>query len=158
MLDTIYAIKFVHMIAIAVMFGTWLAIALFMLFARRSRNTSVVAVTALFVVRAEFMLMLPAVALTPLAGYPLAVAIGVNLDEYWIELSEAIYAAVVVVWLAGLMVERRIRKITQEAAVNGKPLPDSYRGLFRIWCVITLAGLAGMIAIMALMIRQPHWG
>ena len=75
MLDTIYAIKFVHMIAMAVMFGTWLSIALFMIFSRRSRNTSVVAVTALFVVRAEFMVMLPAVALTPLAGYPLATAI-----------------------------------------------------------------------------------
>ena len=157
MLDTIYAIKFVHMIAVAVMFGTWLTIALFMILSRRSRNTSVVAVTALFVVRAEFMVMLPAVALTPLAGYPLAVAIGASLDEYWIEVSEAIYAAVVLVWLVNLMLERRIRKITQEAAVNGKPLPDSYRRLFGIWCVCTLAGLAGMIAIMALMIRQPHW-
>lgn len=157
MLDTIYAIKFVHMIAIAVMFGTWLAIALFMLLAHRSRNTSVVAVTVLFAVRAEFILMLPAVAVTPLVGYPLAVAIGANLDEYWIEVSEALYAAVVVVWLAGLFVERRIRKVAQEAAVNGKPLPDSYRRLFRIWSVIMLAGLAGMIAIMVLMIRQPHW-
>ena len=157
LLDTIYALKFVHMIAIAVLFGTWLTIAVFTLFARRSRNTSVVAVTALFVVRAEFMLMLPAVVLTPLAGYPLATAIGANLDEYWIEVSGAIYAAVAVVWLANLMVERRIRKVTQGAAVNGKPLPDSYRRLFRIWCAITFAGLAGMIAIMALMIWQPHW-
>ena len=125
LLDTIYALKFVHMIAIAVLFGTWLTIAVFTLFARRSRNTSVVAVTALFVVRAEFMLMLPAVVLTPLAGYPLATAIGANLDEYWIEVSGAIYAAVAVVWLANLMVERRIRRVTQDAAVNGKPLPDS---------------------------------
>jgi len=157
MLDAIYVIKFVHMIAIAVMFGTWLAIALFMVLSRASKNTSVVAVTALFVVRAEFMLMLPAVVLTPLAGYPLAVAIGANLDEYWIELSEAIYAAVVIVWLAELFIERRIRRVTQEAAINSKPLPDSYRGLFRIWCVVALAGLSGMIAIMGLMIRQPHW-
>lgn len=157
MLDTIYAIKFVHLIAIAVMCGTWLCNALFMLLARQSRNTSVVAVTALFAVRAEFILMLPAVVVTPLAGYPLAVAIGASLDEYWIELSEAIYAAVVVVWLAGLFVERRMRKITQEAALKGKPLPNSYRRLFRVWCAVTLAGLAGLVAIMVLMIRQPHW-
>jgi uncharacterized membrane protein len=157
MLDTIYAIKFGHMIAIAVMFGAWLTIALFMLFARRSRNTSVVAVTVLFAVRAEFMLMLPAVVVTPVAGYLLAEAIGAHLDEYWTELSSAIYAAVALVWLANLFIERRIRKITQEAAVNGKPLPDSYRRLFRVWCIIALAGLSGMIAIMALMIWQPHW-
>lgn len=157
MLDAIYAIKFVHMIAIAVMFGTWLAIVLFMVSARRSRNTSVAAVTALFVVRAEFTLMLPAVVLTPLAGFLLADAIGAHLDEYWTEVSSGIYVAVALAWLANFFIERRIRKITQEAAVNGKPLPDSYRRLFQFWCLIALAGLFGMIAIMALMIWQPHW-
>ncbi|MGH6672284.1 MAG: DUF2269 family protein [Xanthobacteraceae bacterium] len=157
MLDVIFAIKFVHMIAMAVMLGTWICIALFMLFAYRSRNASVAAVTALFTVRAEFTLMIPAIALQPLAGYPLAVAIGDHLDEYWFELSVAIYVAVVAAWLANLIVELRIRKVTQEAAVNGKPLPDAYRHMFWLWSAITLAGLAGMVAIMALMIWQPHW-
>ena len=137
MLDVIFAIKFVHMIAMAVMFGAWTRIALFMLFAYRSRNTSVVAVTALFVVRAEFMLMAPAVALQPLAGFPLAVAIGARLDEYWLELSVAVYAAVVVAWLATLIIELRIRKLTQQAALDGVKLPDSYRRLFRLWSAIT---------------------
>jgi len=157
MLDVIFAIKFVHMIAMAVMFGTWICIALFMLFAYRSRNTSVVAVTALFAVRAELMLMVPAVALQPLAGVPLAVAIGARLDEYWLEVSYAIYAAVVAAWLASLISEIRIKKLTQAAALDSKPLPDSYRRMFRLWSVFSVLGLAGMVAIMALMIWQPHW-
>ncbi len=157
MLDVIFTIKFVHMIAAAVMFGTWLCIALFMVFAYLSRNTSVAAVTAIFVVRAELMLMIPAAVLQPLAGFPLAVAIGARLDEYWIEVSTIVYAAVVTAWLAALIIELRIRKETQNAALNGEPLPDSYRRLFRLWSAITLAGLAGMATIMALMIWQPHW-
>ena len=157
MLDVIFAIKFVHMIAMAVMFGTWICIALFMLFAYRSRNTSVVAVTALFAVRAELMLMVPAVALQPLAGVPLGVAIGARLDEYWLEVSYAIYAAVVAAWLASLIIEIRIKKLTQAAALDSKPLPDSYRRMFRLWSVFSVLGLAGMVAIMALMIWQPHW-
>jgi len=157
MLDVIFAIKLVHMIAMAVMFGTWTCIALFMLYAYRSRNTSVVALTAVFVVRAELALMAGAVALQPLAGFPLALAIGAALDEYWLELSVAIYAAVVAAWLANLIIEMRIRRVTQQAALDGVPLPDSYRRMFRLWSAVTLAGLAGMIAIMALMIWQPHW-
>jgi len=157
MLNAIFAIKFVHMIAMAVMFGTWLTVALFMLFAYRSRNTPVAAVTAMFAVRAEFMLMIPAIVLQPLAGFPLAVAIGDRMDEFWFEVSVAIYAAVIVAWLANFIIELRIRKVTQEAAVNAKPLPDSYRRMFRLWSVFTLAGLAGMVAVMALMIWQPHW-
>ena len=157
MLDVIFAIKFVHMIAMAVMFGTWSCIALFMVYAYRAGNTSVAALTAVFAVRAELTLMAPAVALQPLAGFPLAVAIGARLDEYWIEVSVVVYAAVLVAWLANLIIELRIRKLTQQAALDGVKLPDSYRRLFRLWSAITVAGLSGMIAIMALMIWQPHW-
>ena len=157
MLDVIFAIKFVHMLAMAVLLGTWACIALFMLLAYRSRNTSVVALTALFVVRAELTLMVAALALQPLAGLPLAIAIGARLDEYWIELSVAIYAAVVAAWLGALIMELRIRKISQQAALNTKPLPSAYRRMFRLWSAFSLAGLAGLIAIMAFMIWQPHW-
>jgi uncharacterized membrane protein len=157
MLDIIFAIKFVHLVAVAVLFGTWLCLALFTLFAYFSRNTSVVAVTAIFVVRAELMLMIPALVLQPLAGFPLAVAIGARLDECWIELSTLIYAAVVAAWAANLIIELRVRAVAQEAAVNAKPLPDSYRRMFELWSAITLAGLAGMVAIIALMIWQPQW-
>jgi uncharacterized membrane protein len=157
MLDAIFIIKFVHMIAMAVMFGTWICIALFMLLAYRSGNTSVVALTSLFAVRAELGLMAPAIALQPLAGFPLAVAIGAHLDEYWIEVSVAIYMAVVVAWLASLIIELRVRKLARQAALGGKPLPDSYRRMFVLWSATTLAGLGGTIAIMVLMIWQPHW-
>jgi uncharacterized membrane protein len=157
MLDVIFIIKFVHMIAMAVMFGTWLCIAAFMLFAYRSRNAPVVAVTVLFAVRAELMLMVPAIALQPLAGFPLAVAIGQRFDEYWLEVSVVLYVAVVAAWLVNFMIELRMRKVTQEAAMNMMPLPDSYGRMFLVWSALAVAGLAGMIAIMALMIWQPHW-
>ncbi len=157
MLEVILAIKFVHMIAMAVMFGTWVCTALFMLLGYRSRKASLVALTARYVVRAELTLMIPAIALQPLAGFPLAVAIGDRLDEYWLEASLAIYAVVVAAWLANLIIALRIRKVTREAALSIKALPKIYRRLFFTWSAISVAGLAGMIAIMALMVWQPHW-
>jgi uncharacterized membrane protein len=157
MLDVIFAFKFVHMIAMAVMFGTWTCIGLFMLLAYRSGEAPLAALTARFVVRAELTLMIPAIVLQPLVGYRLAVAIGDRLDEYWLEASVAIYAAVVAAWLGNLIIELRIRNVTQRAALSGKALPAIYRRLFFIWSAISVAGLAGMAAIMALMIWQPHW-
>jgi uncharacterized membrane protein len=157
MLDVILAIKFVHILAVAVMFGTWLCTALFMVFAYRSDNTSVVALTAVFVVRAELILMIPAIALQPLAGFPLAVAIGAPVSEYWIVVSSAIYAGIVAVWLANLVIEFRVRKISQEAALAAQVLPDSYRRLFRFWSLFAAAGLAATVAVMALMLWQPVW-
>jgi uncharacterized membrane protein len=65
MIDLIFAIKFVHDVAAAAMFGTWLAVALFMQLAHRSRNTSVVALTAQFAVRVELIVMIAAIVIQP---------------------------------------------------------------------------------------------
>jgi uncharacterized membrane protein len=158
MLDIIFAIKFVHMIAVAVMFGSWLCIAVFMVLAHGSGSASVVALTSRLVVRAEMMLMAAAVALQPISGFPLAWAIGLSpLNEYWIVLSLAIYAAIVAAWLAIVGIEMRMRNVTQEAALSGAPLSDAYRRLFHLWSVLAVAFLAGIIAVMALMIWQPQW-
>jgi len=157
MLSLILALKFVHMIAVAVMFGTWLGIALFMVFAHRMGHTSVVALISVFVVRAELGVMASAVVLQPLIGIPLAVAIGASMSAYWLEVSVAIYAAVVLVWMGGLLIEMRIRRLSRDAAVAKAPLPPSYRRLFWVWSLLTVMGLGGMIAIMGLMVWQPEW-
>jgi uncharacterized membrane protein len=157
MLDIIFTIKFVHVLAAAVMLGTWLALAAFLLLAHRSGNTSVVALTAQFVVALEKRIMIGALALQPIAGFPLASAIGVQpFGELWIVLSLLLYAAIVVGWALALRLEIRIRDVAREAALNSERLPKHYWRLFRTWC--TLAGpiLIGMVFVFALMIWQPR--
>jgi uncharacterized membrane protein len=157
MIDIIYAIKFVHLLAAAAMFGTWLCIALFMLFAHRSGNTSVVALTSRFVFRVEMIVMVVALLLPPISGFPLASAIGLSpVDEFWIALSVAVYGVVVIAWLAAVFIEWRIRNVTGAAALSSAPLPTAYPRLFRVWCVLAVLILAGMIALFVLMIWQPR--
>ena len=88
MLDLIFTIKFVHVLAVALSFGTWLCLAIFMVLAHRSGNTSVVALTSQFVVKVELMVVAAALVLQPLSGFPLAFAIGLSpLREFWIVIS-----------------------------------------------------------------------
>jgi len=158
MIDAIFAIKFVHLLAAGVMLGTWLCVALFTLLAHRSGNAAVVALISQFIVRAELTVMAPAFALQLVGGFPLAWAIGLSpLDEFWIIVSLVLYAGIVVCWLAALRIELRIRGVTRQAALDAVPLPASYRPLFRAWCVLAGPVLAGMIAVYALMIWQPRF-
>ena len=158
MLDIIFAIKFVHVIAASVMLGTWLGVAIFMVMAHRSGNTSVVALTSRFVVAVELMAVAPAVALQPLSGFPLATAIGVSpFGEFWIVVSIVFYAAIALCWLAALRLELRIRNGTREAALNSKPLSDAYRRQFRAWRLLAGPILIGMVMVVALMIWQPRF-
>ncbi len=157
MIDVIFAIKFVHVLAAAVTLGAWLALALFMVLAHRSGNTSVVALTTQFVVRAELMIVAAALALQPLSGFPLAYAIGLSpFNEFWILLSLLLYAIIVAAWLAAVRVELSIRNLTREAALNAVPLAADYRRLFRIWSALAVPVLGGMVAVFALMIWQPR--
>jgi len=156
-MDLIFALKFVHVVAAAAMFGTWLALAIFMQLAHRSGNTAVVALTARFVVSVELIVMVAAMVLQPISGFALAGAIGLSVpDEFWIVVSLVIYGLVAVAWLAALGIEFRIRKLTRQAALDAAPLPDAYRRLFRFYCVLVWPTLAGMVALFALMIWQPR--
>jgi uncharacterized membrane protein len=157
MMDIIFAVEFVHVLAAAAMFGTWLAIVIFMLLAHRSGNTSVVALTSQFVVRVELIVMVGAIALQPISGFPLALVIGLSpLDEFWIVLSLALYAVIVATWLAALILEIRIRRMTREAALSGQRLSATYRRLFRIWMAAAFPTLVGMVLLFLLMVWQPR--
>jgi uncharacterized membrane protein len=157
MIDVIFAIKFVHVLAAALMFGVWLCLAAFMLLAHRSGNTSVVALTAQFVVSIEKMVMIPAIVLQPLSGFPLASAIGLQpFGELWILMALVVYAAVVICWFLAMRIEIRIRGLAREAALDARSLPKTYRRQFRTWCMLAAPVLLGTACIFALMIWQPR--
>jgi uncharacterized membrane protein len=157
MIDIILAIKFVHVLFAAVMFGTWLGAAAFMVFAHRSGNPSVIALVSQFVVRLELFFVAPAIVLQPVSGFPLGAVIGLSpADDFWIDASIVIYVIVVAAWLAALRTEFRIRGLAREAALGGTRLADAYPRLFRVWLVLACLIFAGMIALILVMIWQPR--
>jgi uncharacterized membrane protein len=157
MIDLILAIKFIHLLAAAAMFGTWLGIAGFMLLAYRSGNPSVVALVAQFVVRLELFVVAAAIAVQPVSGFPLAWAIGLTpLNELWIDVALVLYVAVVAAWLVSLRIEIRLRNMARQAALGHGPLADDYPRLFRIWFALAAVILAAMVAIILLMVWQPR--
>jgi uncharacterized membrane protein len=157
MLDLIFALKFVHLLAAAIMFGAWFCLAVVMLLGHRSRNPSVIAVTTQFVVKVQKAIVAPAIVVQPLSGFPLGWAIGVSpLNEFWIVVSLALLGGAVACWFAAFRVETRIRRLSRESALNAVALPNDYRGLFGAWSVITAAGLLAIVAIFALMVWQPQ--
>jgi uncharacterized membrane protein len=157
MLDLIFALKFVHVFAAAIMLGVWLCLAVVMLLGRRSGNPPVVAVTAQFVVDIEKMIMAPAIAAQPVSGFPLAWAIGVSpLSEFWLLASLGLFVIAVVFWLGAFRVETRIRRLSRQAALAAVALPDDYRRMFHTWSALAAAGLLATAALFALMVWQPR--
>jgi uncharacterized membrane protein len=158
MIDVIFAIKFLHLVAAALMLGTWLAIAIFVVLAHRSGNPSVVALIFQFVVRVEITVVAAAFALEPLSGFPLAWSIGLApFNELWIDISLVVYLAMLACWVVAVRTEMRIRSLTREAALKAVPLGPAYRRLFKVWCVLAGPILIGMTTVFALMVWQPRF-
>ena len=157
MLDVIFALKFIHVLAVAAMFGVWLCLVLVMLLGHRSGNPSIIAVTTQFVVNIEKVVMVGAIAAQPLSGFPLAWAIGLSpLNEFWTLVSLGLYAAIVGCWAAAFRIEERIRSLSRRAALDGAELPADYPRLFRIWSALAAIVLMAMTVAVAVMIWQPR--
>ena len=132
-MDYIYLLKLIHVLGASVLFGTGVGIAFFMLMAHRTGHAGVIAVTARFVVIADLIFTATAVVVQPVSGFALAWAIGLSpLREPWIVVSILIYILVGLCWLPVVFIQMRMRDLANDAAINGKPLPDRYRRLFRI--------------------------
>jgi uncharacterized membrane protein len=156
-MELIFIVKFVHLIGASMLFGTGLGIAFFMFTAHRTGHAGVIAITARFVVIANFIFVATAVVVEPLSGFALASAIGLSpFEESWIVWSLLLYVLVGLCWLPAVLIQIRMRNLARDAAVDSKPLPDEYRRLFRFWFWLGWPAFIAVIAIFVLMIWQPH--
>jgi uncharacterized membrane protein len=155
MSDLYLALKLIHILGAAVLFGTGLGIAFFMLMAHRSRDAAAIAATARIVVIADALFTATAVVIQPLTGAAMAVMVGFSLFHWWIVASIALYVMVGVCWLPVVWIQIQLRDLASEAARTGAPLPERYFTLFRIWFWLGWPAFAGVVAIFVLMIWKP---
>lgn len=148
-------LKFLHLIGTAVLFGTGVGIAFFLLLAHRTKKAAIVAAVARIVVIADFLFTATAVVVQPVTGVLLAVEIGFSLREGWIVLSILLYLLVGALWIPVVFMQIRMRDLAAAAAEQGGALPAEYHRLFRLWFAFGFPAFAAVLAIIWLMIAKP---
>jgi uncharacterized membrane protein len=152
MSDLQLALKLIHILGAAVLFGTGLGIAFFLWMANRKADAATIAATARIVVVADAAFTASAVVVQPVTGVALAWLGGYSLLESWIVASLVLYVAVGLCWLPVVWIQLRLRDLAADAARAGAGLPETYRALYRIWFWLGWPAFAGVIAIFVLMI------
>jgi len=155
MSDLYLALKLVHIIGSAVLFGTGLGIAFFMLMAHRTRNPAVIAHTARIVVIADLAFTATAVVVQPVTGVALVWLAGYPPYQLWIVASVALYVFVGLCWLPVVWIQLQLRNLAAGAVRENGVLSERYFKLFRIWFRFGWPAFGGVIAIFALMIWKP---
>lgn len=148
-------LRWLHVIGAALLFGTGIGIAFFMLLAHRTRDPAVIAHVAGTVVIADGVFTAGAALLQPATGVALAQAVGWPLTEGWLALSIALYVFVGLFWLPVVWIQLRLRDLARAAAAGAEPLPGRYDRLFRAWFLCGWPAFAAMLAILWLMTAKP---
>jgi uncharacterized membrane protein len=149
------ALKLVHVLGAAVLFGTGLGIAFFMWMAHRSGEPAAIAHTAGTVVVADAVFTASAVLVQPLSGWALMAMTGVTLEHRWIQVTLALYVFVGLCWLPVVWIQLRLRDLAVAASAAGTALPERYHRLFRVWFWLGWPAFGGVIAIFVLMLWRP---
>jgi uncharacterized membrane protein len=154
-MDLVAIVRWLHVLGAAVLFGTGVGLAFFMVMAHRSGQPALVAHVAGTVVIADSLFTATAVVLQPVTGFWLAQTIGWPLTEGWIVLSLALYVFAGLFWVPVVWIQMRLRDLARAAAAGDEPLPESYTRLFRIWYASGFPAFGAVLAIYWLMLAKP---
>jgi uncharacterized membrane protein len=154
-MDLYALLKTVHVIGAAVLFGTGLGIAFFMVMAHLTRDARLIAHTAGVVVVADFLFTATAILLQPITGAGLAIMAGYDLGAGWIVSSLILYLVAGGFWLPVVWIQMRLRDLARQAAKEKRPLPARYHRLYRVWFAFGIPAFAAVIAIFWLMVARP---
>ncbi|MGH1415491.1 MAG: DUF2269 family protein [Pelagimonas sp.] len=150
------ALRWVHIVGAAVLFGTGAGIAFFMLVAHQTRDAKLIAHVAGTVVLADTLFTATAVVVQPITGWLLARALGWDLTESWILLSLGLYVLTGLFWLPVVWIQIQLRNIAQDCVAQNTPLTSRYFRLFRIWFACGFPAFFAVAAILWLMLARPE--
>ena len=154
-MDLYPALKLIHVLSGAVLFGTGLGIAFFMVWAHRSGRPAAIAEVSRIVVAADFVFTASAVVIQPLTGFALIRLQGYDLFEPWLVAAYGLYLLTGACWLPVVAIQMRMSQLATEAATAGAPLSQAYHRLFRLWFALGWPAFAAVIGLYGLMLFKP---
>jgi uncharacterized membrane protein len=150
-----FALKAVHIISAAVLFGTGLGIAFFKWIADRSENAVAIRVVSEKVVLADWLFTLPAIIVQALTGLALARMLGYGLWHGWLTWSLALFCLAGVCWIPVVWLQIRMRDLARASERDGIPIPASYRAYARLWFWLGVPAFTAVVLVFWIMVAKP---
>lgn len=154
-MDWYLFVRLVHILGAAILFGTGIGIAWFMLFADRTHDARVIAATARIVVGADMIFTATAALLQPVTGSVLVYWAGHSFLDLWVWLSIVLYLVIGACWLPVVWLQIRMRNLAEAAIAMNAPLGEEYHRYMRIWFLLGWPAFTSIIAIFGLMVFKP---
>lgn len=143
-------VKLVHIVSGALLFGTGLGTAFFMLAAYRSRDTRALRVTSRHVVLADWLFTLPAVIVQLATGLWLTRYLQIAWSSVWFTAVMTLFVVVGLCWLPVVVIQIRINRLAAAGRARAEIRP-----LMRIWTALGIPAFTLTLALFVLMVLKP---
>ena len=147
--------KWLHILSSTVLFGTGLGSAYYMFFASLKGDARTVATVIRHVVIADWVFTTTTIVFQPLSGLYLAHLAQIPLTSAWIMWSFVLYFVAGACWLPVVAIQIRMRRLAEDAAARGAPLPPQYRACLRIWTALGVPAFFALVIVFYLMVAKP---
>lgn len=154
-MDIYQAVKTLHILGAAVLFGTGIGIAFFMYAAHFTQNLHEKYFAARMTVLADTIFTAPAVILQPLSGIWLVLNGGYGAQDLWLHITYALYVVAGFCWLPVVWIQLQLRNMIKAAIETQTPLPARYHKLFRLWFALGWPAFGALLVIFGLMVAKP---
>jgi len=144
-------LKWVHILSAILLFGTGLGSAFYKYFTYRSGEIRAVAVTDRLVVTADWLFTAPTVIIQPITGFWMLHLLNLSLEPTWIWLSLLLYGIAGACWFPVVVLQIRMRVLSQHCVETGQALGPAYHRMARAWFRLGLPAFFSMVAVVWLM-------
>ena len=155
---TYLLLKYAHILSAIVLFGTGLGSAFYKWMADRNGNVQNIAITNNHVVFADWIFTTPTVIMQPITGIWMAYLIGLPLTTDWILISLILYFIAGACWLPVVVLQIKMKKISEQAVKNQTELPPLYWLYVRTWFWLGVPAFVAMVLVVLLMVFKHTFG
>jgi len=153
---TYLVIKTLHILSAIILFGTGLGSAFYKLSADKSRNTTHIAITNRQVVFADWIFTTPTILIQPLTGFILLYLSHISFTTPWLMISLILYVIAGLCWLPVVILQLKMRKLSNQALSQNECLPSQYWRYQQQWFWLGIPAFICMISIVFLMVIKPN--
>ena len=148
-------VKWLHVVSSALLFGTGIGSAFYMLVASRQRDPRIAYFIVRWVVVADWVFTATAAIVQPLTGFYLVYLAGYPPTSRWIVGSVILYLIAGACWLPVVWIQIRMRDMARASMEAGTELPARFARLFRVWTALGIPAFLALLAAFYLMIAKP---
>ncbi len=151
---TFLTLKTIHIFTAFLLFGTGLGSAFYKFAADRGGNPGHIAHTNKNVVLADWLFTTPTVVIQPVTGIIMADMLNLPLTTPWIMVSLILYGIAGACWLPVVVLQIRMRTLSQQALDNQQALTETYYRYARIWFWLGVPAFIAISLVILLMVLK----